>query len=561
LGDPFHKRGGNSSPKRLRAHQLWTPSGFWVEAFTLALTLMAAGPFLCAEGKWWHLANKVWAAEEVRFEIRLFEIEGNTVLSEEMIRGVLKDFVGPERTAEDVEKARERLEALYHQGGYPTVAVNIPEQTVEDGVVRLNVVEGRLGRIRVTGNRYVTREKILSQLESIKPGGVLFLPKVQEDLAKVNRYPDFKVVPALEPGKEPGTLDLELKVEDRLPLHGSLEINNRATQDTTELRLNAMLRYDNLWQKDHSASIQYQVSPMDPKEVDVLSASYVLPAPWEKDHMLALFALWSDSQTTASGAGFQVLGRGTVFGTRYVMPLPAYEQYQHNLTVGVDFKDFKETSGFGAGGIETPVRYVPMSFAYSASLPDKWGSTLFSAGMNVAFRGLVTDRGEFENKRYRAQGNYLYATGGLERTQQLPWGFRLFLKLDGQIADQPLIANEQYAAGGMANVRGYKESEVLADDAWHGIVELSGPDLAEMAGIGKWLKARPLCFYDRAELWIKEPLPGQDTAYRLHGAGFGVRGTVKEWFEYEVDWAVALSSTNTTNAGTSRVHFRLKYGF
>jgi hemolysin activation/secretion protein len=300
---------------------------------------------------------------------------------------------------------------------------------------------------------------------------------------------------------------------------------------------------------------------MDPTEVNVLSASYVLPAPWERDHMLALFALWSDSNTTATGAGFQVVGKGTIFGSRYVMPLPAYEQYQHNLTVGVDYKDFKESTGFGVEAIQTPVRYVPMSFGYGASLPDEWGSTLFSAGMNVTFRGLVTDRGEFENKRFRARGNYLYATGGLERTQKLPWGLGLFLKLDGQIADQPLIANEQYSAGGMANVRGYKESEILADDAWHGIVELSGPDLAEMAGMGKWLKARPLCFYDRAELWVKDPLPGQDTAYRIHGAGLGVRGTVKEWFEYEVDWAVALSSTDATDSGTSRVHFRVKFGF
>jgi hemolysin activation/secretion protein len=41
----------------------------------------------------------------------------------------------------------------------------------------------------------------------------------------------------------------------------------------------------------------------------------------------------------------------------------------------------------------------------------------------------------------------------------------------------------------------------------------------------------------------------------------GVRGTVKEWFEYEVDWAVALSSTDATDSGTSRVHFRVKFGF
>ena len=75
-------------------------------------------------------------------------------------------------------------------------------------------------------------------------------------------------------GKTPETVDISLKVKDSLPLHGSLEINNRATHDTTELRLSGALRYDNLWQRDHSVSFQFQLSPQDPDEVRVFSASY-----------------------------------------------------------------------------------------------------------------------------------------------------------------------------------------------------------------------------------------------------------------------------------------------
>ena len=49
------------------------------------------------------------------------------------------------------------------------------------------------------------------------------------------------------------------------------------------------------------------------------------------------------------------------------------------------------------------------------------------------------------------------------------------MKLDGQIASEPLVDNEEYSAGGMENVRGYLESEAMGDNALHGTVEVSFP--------------------------------------------------------------------------------------
>jgi hemolysin activation/secretion protein len=79
----------------------------------------------------------------------------------------------------------------------------------------------------------------------------------------------------------------------------------------------------------------------------------------------------------------------------------------------------------------------------------------------MSCRSLVADAEEFSNKRYKAKPNYLYATAGVQRNQKLPWGMGLFIKIDGQAADQPLVSNEQYAAGGMESVRGYKEAEAM----------------------------------------------------------------------------------------------------
>ena len=171
-------------------------------------------------------------------------------------------------------------------------------------------------------------------------------------------------------------------------------------------------------------------------------------------------------------------GEGNLFGLRYVIPLPPNGTFNHNLTLGLDYKDFDETLGFETDedeALSTPLAYLPLSVSYAASRPDKSGVFRFSGAINLAFRGLVTDQNEFAIKRYKGKANYLYATLGAERTQRLPAGFGLFAKVDGQIANGALISNEQYAAGGMESVRGYKESEVFGDNAFHATVELSHP--------------------------------------------------------------------------------------
>ncbi len=83
-------------------------------------------------------------------------------------------------------------------------------------------------------------------------------------------------------------------------------------------------------------------------------------------------------------------------------------------------------------------------------------------------------------------------TAGVERDLMLPAGMGLFLKVDGQIADQPLISHEEYIAGGMTNVRGYKEAEALGDDALHGTVELAAPDMGHLLGLGRRLQLHAL---------------------------------------------------------------------
>ena len=327
--------------------------------------------------------------------------------------------------------------------------------------------------------------------------------------------------------------------------------------------MNGMIRYDNLWQKEHSITLQYQMSPQKANEVEAVSGSYILPAPWEEDHQWVLYGIWSNSDT-AFGDDFKMVGKGNIFGTRYVIPLPPYKLYSHNITLGLDYKSFESNLNMTGSGTEinTPVTYMPLSFLYSSVLQDEWGGmTQLSIGLNLSFRGLASDQSEFDKMSYKGRANYVYGTASIQRNQKLPLGMGLLIKVDGQAADQSLIANEQYIAGGMESVRGYKESEAAGDNAVHSKMEISFPDPFEKLGVGKQLQTIPYLFYDIALLSVKDPAPTQERSFRLEGAGAGLRGSLTKYLEYELDWAVALNGTDRIQKNDNLFYFKIKAVF
>src|ERR1700760_3929096 len=106
------------------------------------------------------------AADE-QFTIGEYRVLHNTVLSPRQIEAAVYPHLGPNKTLADVQAARTDLEKAYHDAGYSTVFVDIPQQSVENGVVRLQVTEGKVDRVRVLGTLYFSNRRILAAMPSL----------------------------------------------------------------------------------------------------------------------------------------------------------------------------------------------------------------------------------------------------------------------------------------------------------------------------------------------------------------------------------------------------------
>jgi hemolysin activation/secretion protein len=494
------------------------------------------------------------------FDIWEFQVEGNTLLPSIDIERAVYSYLGEQKTIDDVNRAKQHLETLYHDRGYGSVFVDIPEQDVVAGIVRLKVTEAKVARLRVTGSRYFSLGRIKSQVPSLAAGRIPDLPRVQTELTALGRTSsDRQITPVLRPSKTPGKLEVELKVKDELPLHGSLELTDRYSADTSRLRLGASLRYDNLWQREHSIGGAYQISPQAPNEVEVFVGNYL----WrfeQSDHLLAAYAVRSNTDVATIGT-LGVLGSGTISGLRYTIPLATVGSYVHSITLGGDYKDFDEAIGFsGDVSILTPLSYLMFGANYNATLFGDKSLSHLALSFNYGPRGLGNTQKEFERKRFKAVPNFAYVRLTADHLAPLWRGATLFSRFDLQAADTPLVNNEQYSAGGADSVRGYLESEALGDDAVALSMELRSPNLKPTAW--DWLHTlQLLSFTDAALMNTKSPLPGTDASNFLWSAGLGLTLDALDKVQAELFWAYPLRHGERVELGDSRVHFNVGYEF
>lgn len=529
------------------------------EFFSLAGAVLLAGAcgYACADEPAPAAAPAAAAASTApaQLDIMEFVVDGNSVLDDAVIVDTLSAYVGPGRSPQDVDRAREALEQVYRDQGYRTVSVSIPKQTVRDGSVQLLVSEGRVAHLNVVGSRYHSLDTIREQAPSMSEGTVPDFDSVKHDIVALNQQPDRRVTPALKAGSTPGTVDIDLAVSDDLPLHGSLELNNRRSQGTSALRSAASLSYDNLWQQGHSVSLSYQTAPQHTDDAKVMFGSYL--ARFHDSNFSLLFnALKSDSDVATVG-GVNVLGKGRTIGVRGLWTLPGDEEIYQSLSAGVDYKRYRTSVLLDESGFDTPLTYYPFSLAYN-NIWHRPGMLLASdLTLTFASMKLGSDSQDLENSRTFTRGQQFSLRGGVSYSASLPLGMEAFMRTDGQWTDQPLVTNEQYSAGGADTVRGYYEAESLGDYGLSQSVELRSPSLST-----SWLdQLQVFVFFDDALLKLRRATPGTPVTSALLSSGAGINFKLLSTITGTVDWATTLDDGPFTQNGASRVLFRVQGSF
>ncbi|TVT75524.1 MAG: ShlB/FhaC/HecB family hemolysin secretion/activation protein [Denitromonas halophila] len=456
---------------------------------------------------------------------------GNSVFTEAELRDVLGPVTGQTYDLAGLRTLAQRVRDHYAAAGYPFARAYLPPQSMADGRLRIEVVEGRYGKVQAIGDPALiaTADRFLSPL---KPGEVIRSDRLERTTLLFDDLPGVKVAPIIRPGQEVGTGDLDVRVERTPGFAGEVGIDNHGNRFTGEHRVRANLQFDspfllgdqitarliysdeNLWLGSLGYSLPLGASGLR-GNIGYAHTSY------ELGKNFASLDATGTAKVSSVGVSYPVIRSQRT-------NLTAAATYQHkalNDRQGVAGTDsdkssesiplalqFDHRDGFGGGGIT----YGAVSYtAGRLTLDDSLKATDISSGTDA--------RGHFDKWNL-----------DLARVQALPAGFTLFGRVSAQWAGKNLDSSERLSLGGANGVRAYPNGEGNGDEGWLAQIELR-------YALGAF---SPYVFHDAGRVTINADPGGitpavTDNHHAIAGSGVGVRYQANGW---SVDANVAWRS-------------------
>lgn len=469
--------------------------------------------------------------------------EGEALLATPEFGALVTPYLGQPLSQRTLNRLTREVVLYFRQRGRPVVDVLVPEQNISGGSVQILVVQGRLGEVRVEGNKWFTAEQIAVAVRAPQ-GEIIEGAPLLEDLTWINQNPFRQVDLVYMRASQPGETDVVLRVRDRHPLRFYVGYEDTGNALTGYDRLLAGLNWGNAFGHDQQLNYQVSGSP-DFKKLIAHSASYIAPLT-KLRHTFTVFGSYAESQPELAGGLFTLEGRSWQLSGRYRLPLTARGGWTSDLTTGVDFKRSNNNLAFGGMQVfaeETDV--VQAVAALAARRTDKRGTTTGELTLALSPGGLTDGNhtGAYQAARAGAQPDYVYARLELERIAKLSAGFFWRSRVTAQLASANLLGSEQLGLGGAAALRGYEEREANGDDGFVLVNELHGPPLHLTAGD----HLDPLVFVDYGLVAPHDRLPGEPSRLTLASVGLGFRYNLRGNLNLRADYGWQLKDSGVSD--------------
>jgi hemolysin activation/secretion protein len=515
-----------------------------------------------------------------RFDIVRFRIEGNTLLPPRQLEALVAPFAGPGRVYGDIQRALEAVENAYRAAGYNTVQVYVPEQELTQGVVRLLVTEGVVGKVKITGNRHFDDANVRAGLPALVEGTAPNARLLSENIQLSNDNPAKQVEVTLGVGEEEGKIDVKVAVTEENPRRFSATLDNTGTGATGQHRIGFAYQDANLFDLDHTLTMAYTTSPDAPQgvKVDIFSIAYRLPLYALGDSIDVVAGKSSVNTPSVQATGFGLTGKGDVLALRYNHYFPRRGEYSSKLIVGADYKYFNTRCSINdipqpfdppTPPIASCVPHTsrPLSVTYVGQRQGARSALDYNVGLayNLPFGSRYAFRGAFDRYSFIANrpvsDNFMVLRFGGSYLTAIFTDWQLRAVLSGQYTKSGLIAGEQFGLAGSTAVRGFAERAVATDTGHLVNLEAYSPELAADLGVPGNL--RGVVFYDAARGWNNGALPPTPNAVGIASAGIGLRYNLRKNVGLRADLAqvVKAGPLGTESRGDWFGHFNLLLSF
>lgn len=488
-----------------------------------------------------------------QFKLNDIVFEGNTIYSDKQLKELAKNLIGKDIYLEDIMDFTVQLSRFYQKNGYLTSYARILPQEIEDGTIKINIVESRVEKKVITGNKW-EKEGYLKNIvlggSHLDTGKVFNVKQLQGAMKNINKEDYLRGAIAIEKNPETDDTILELMVQDRFPISFDVSWDDFGREYTGRQRATMILGHDNLTgfgDKIYGGTILAQGTTG-------ALGGYSIPI---NSRGTRLSYDYSHSQVTL-GKQYKPLnikGNSTDMVLRLTQPLKNTATADINASVAFDGLNSKTDILSIHESISDYKLRVVRTGIYSM-LDDRYGRWISSVGADIGITGL----GSSKNIKNGPQSSFYKAIASLARVQRLTQNSMAIARLNAQYTPQVLYAAEQMFIGGPYSIRGYQPSELVGDYGIAGSFELRFP----IPLLGRILPEKLKFVNDRIKLatfydwgYVKEHKNVYDYPQNLLSSiGFGTYLYLTDAISAQIGVGIPLG-TKHYNEDSARMYFSI----
>ena len=179
--------------------------------------------------------------------IEKFEVEPSEILTRDEIDAITMDYEKTNVTVAKLNEMIDRINEVYLDKGFVTARAYLPEQTIENGIIKIGLLEGKVGDVEVEGNRWTKSSHIKKRL-GMNKGEIFNIQKLEENMLVYNRYNNnIEIKGNLAAGKKIGTTDVTIKAEEKAPYHLAAVADNAGRKTIGKNRAGLIASHDSLF--------------------------------------------------------------------------------------------------------------------------------------------------------------------------------------------------------------------------------------------------------------------------------------------------------------------------
>ncbi|MDB5805683.1 MAG: polypeptide-transport-associated domain protein ShlB-type [Betaproteobacteria bacterium] len=462
--------------------------------------------------------------------VKGFVFSGNTLYTQEQLQAIARPLLKPVMSLGEIQLLAEQITERMHADGYLVASAAVPAQKIKDGLVRIDILEGKLESLRIIGNQRYSDERITSYLAPLQAAPALTDKALERSLLLLNELPGVTARGTLAPGAQYGQTNLDVEISERR-FRAAAGLNNYGSPELGRARADLSLDFFNPLRIGDHVNVRLIEAQNSQLGLGRIGYDFALAPAWR----VSLAAARIDYRVAGAFSALQLSGNSLTREASLAYAWVRTRGTSLTVTAGArDVRTNQEALGQSLGGLHVRAGYTTLS-----------GYTTYGGGLTSGLAAITSNGRGQAGAGIAGDGIRLKTELDVTHARPLPGDFEISQRVALTLSPDALPDTEKFSLGGPDSVRAFPIAQLRGDEGFLSVTEVRRR--FRFYNTQSYVGA----FFDYGSMRLRQPmLP----AYRDSLSGAGLTASVThEHLRLKLDVARAISSDKAADGHRARI--------